>query len=225
MFVSTVVSLTPEIQKKLQELQDSGAFGDTKADFIRLLLQQHLSTQKSSPVDIARETNLSLRMVRHLGAEPHGHLATKAYASVFLSYGGPDEAFARRIYERLTENGVETFFFPESAPPGQRLHRTMSDGVHEYDRVLLICSRSALVRVGVLNELEQVLAREAREGGTELLMPVLLDDFALGEWAPAKMDLARQLRDRVAADFRNTSSPSQFTKQLNRVLRALKQPP
>jgi TIR domain len=97
----------------------------------------------------------------------------------------------------------------------------MSQAVHDYDRVLLICSRSSMARLGVVNELEQVLSREAREGGTELLMPVLLDDFVLTEWAPERADLARQVRDRVAADFRKASIDSEFSKQLDRVLLAL----
>lgn len=35
--------------------------------------------------------------------------------STFISYGGPDEAFARKLYEALRKHGVTVFFFPESA--------------------------------------------------------------------------------------------------------------
>lgn len=31
--------------------------------------------------------------------------------SVFISFGGPDEAFARKLNEALHSNGVRTFFF------------------------------------------------------------------------------------------------------------------
>ena len=222
MFIATAVKITPEVEKHLLELQDSGAFGDTKVDFIRQLLVLHAANKGPTAVDIAHQSNLSVRTVRELNELQGQHdLSRKRLASVFISYGGPDDAFARKLYHALKGKGVEVFFFPESAMPGEKLHRTMSQAVYDYDRVLLICSRSSLVRPGVLNELEQVLSREAREGGAELLMPVLLDDFALAEWVPERADLARQVRDRVAADFRNASIDSEFVKQLDRVLIAL----
>ncbi|THI87154.1 MAG: toll/interleukin-1 receptor domain-containing protein [Nitrospira sp. CG24A] len=223
MFIAAAVKITPEVEKHLLELQDSGAFGDMKVDFIRQLLALHAANKGPTAVDIAHQSNLSVRTVRELNHELQGQpdLSRKRLASVFISYGGPDDAFARKLYHALKDKGVEVFFFPESATPGDKLHRTMSQAVYDYDRVLLICSRSSLVRPGVLNELEQVLSREAREGGAELLMPVLLDDFALAEWVPERADLARQVCDRVAADFRNASIDSEFVKQLDRVLVAL----
>jgi hypothetical protein len=42
----------------------------------------------------------------------------------------------------------------------------------------------------MVNELEQTLVREAREGGAELLIPVLLDDDVLAGWDPQWKDLA-----------------------------------
>lgn len=223
MFIAAAVKITPEVEKHLLELQDSGAFGDMKVDFIRQLLALHAANKGPTAVDIAHQSNLSVRTVRELNHELQGQpdLSRKRLASVFISYGGPDDAFARKLYHALKDKGVEVFFFPESTTPGDKLHRTMSQAVYDYDRVLLICSRSSLVRPGVLNELEQVLSREAREGGAELLMPVLLDDFALAEWVPERADLARQVCDRVAADFRNASIDSEFVKQLDRVLVAL----
>lgn len=144
------------------------------------------------------------------------------YRSVFISYGGPDEIFARALYDALTKHGVETFFFPESAVPGQRLHRTMAQGVEEYDHVLLICSGASLDRWGVLTELEYLLAREARQGGAELLIPIAIDDFVFKHWRPEREDVGRQVRDRVIADFRGvlTSTPD-FETRVSRILRAL----
>lgn len=218
MFVATAVMMTPEVEKHLLELQNSGAFGDTEIDFLKVLLGLSMNGELTA-AEVAHQADLSVRTVHQLDRIQHS--SSRRYASVFISYGGPDEAFARQLYNSLVDKGLEVFFFPESAIPGEKLHRTMSQAVHDYDRVLLICSRSSVARPGVLNELEQVLAREAREGGTELLMPVLLDDFVLTEWAPKRADLARQVRDRVAADFRKASTDSEFTKQLDRVLLAL----
>jgi hypothetical protein len=124
------------------------------------------------------------------------------FDSVFLSYGKPDEDFARRLQDALLRSGVQTFFFPRSARPGEHLHRVMRMGINQYDRVVLVCSRASLDRPGVLNEIEETLAREAREGGASILIPIRLDDYVLTDWAPRRPDLVQAVRDRVVADFR-----------------------
>lgn len=121
--------------------------------------------------------------------------------SVFVSYGGPDEEIAARIVHALTKKGVKTWFFPRDAVPGEKLHRTMFNAVNEHDRILLVCSRASLDRPGVLNELERVLERESREGGSSRLLPITLDKYVFSDWAPSRPDLAQQLRDRVICDF------------------------
>lgn len=121
--------------------------------------------------------------------------------SVFVSYGGPDEDVAARIAHALTKKGVKTWFFPNDAVPGEKLHRTMFKGVNDHDRVLLVCSRASLSRPGVLNEIERALEREGREGGSTVLLPITLDKYVFSEWAPSRPDLAQQVRDRVISDF------------------------
>lgn len=132
----------------------------------------------------------------------------KMLQSTFLSYGGPDEPFVRRLYEFLHRNGVTTFFFPEHAVPGEKLHRTMREGVNNHDRVILVCSKASLDRPGVLNEIEETLAREARHGGASYLIPIRLDDYVFKEWAPPNPDTAQAIRDRVVADFRGAQTDS-----------------
>ncbi|HEU4881037.1 MAG TPA: toll/interleukin-1 receptor domain-containing protein [Longimicrobium sp.] len=143
--------------------------------------------------------------------------------SAFISYGGPDTAFARKLYEALHENGVRVFFFAEHATPGKRLHRLMREGVNQHDRVVLICSEASLSRPGVLNEIEETLAREAREGGESYLIPIRLDDYVFREWAPTRPDLAQAIRDRVVADFTGAlDNKARFDAALLRLLGALK---
>ncbi len=124
---------------------------------------------------------------------------SKMHKTVFISFGGPDEGAARIINDALKSKGVKTWFFPDDAEPGAKLHRVMHDGVNEYDRVLLLCSKDALSRPGVLNEIERVLEREAKEGGTDILIPVALDDFVYSDWAPNRADISSQIRSRVIA--------------------------
>jgi hypothetical protein len=150
-------------------------------------------------------------------ATPQSH-----YHSVFISYGGPDEGIARRIYDELTSAGVLCFFFPVSATPGVRLFRTMADAIRRYDRVVLLCSMAGLGRPGVSNEIAHVLAREAEEGGTELIIPVALDDCLFSGAAAIGRDVIAQLRQRVIADFRGAlSDVDAWQRELQRLLSAL----
>jgi hypothetical protein len=101
----------------------------------------------------------------------------------------------------------------------------MRRGVNDHDRVILICSESSLQRPGVLNELTETLAREARDGGNEYLIPVRLDDYVFSSWAPAREDLAQTVRDRVIADFRDHADPTRFDAELGKLIIALKRTP
>ena len=145
----------------------------------------------------------------------------KLMRSTFISYGGPDVAFARRLQEALQRAGVKTFFFEKHAVPGTKLHDVMRDGVNTYDRVILICSEASLERPGVLTEIEQTLAREARDGGATYLVPLTIDDHVF-KWAPTKPGIAQEVRDRVVADFRGAADqPAIFEEGLRRLLGAL----
>lgn len=158
----------------------------------------------------------------------HGHLIEIfdeeiMHNTLFISYGGPDENYASVINKFLTSHGVKTWFFPDDALPGQKLHRVMHDGVNNYDRVLLICSKDSLCRPGVLNELERVLEREAREGGKEILMPITLDDHVFENWAPDRPDLADQVRSRVTTRFPESSElTTEFKDVAHKLITALK---
>jgi hypothetical protein len=143
--------------------------------------------------------------------------------STFISYGGPDEAFARKVYDCLRRHGVLTFFFPETARVGERLGNEVYRGVQDHDRVLLICSRDSLNRPGVVNEIQEALDREARDGGATYLLPVMLDDFVLTGWRASHPELAERLGRRIIADFRRAQgSRRAFNTGMNRVIDVLK---
>jgi hypothetical protein len=147
------------------------------------------------------------------------------YSSVFISYGGPDESFARRINAALIAVGVKTWFFKHDALPGQKLHEVMRRGVQEHDRVLLICSKNSLARPGVTNEIEKVLEREAREGGSAILIPITIDDYLFNGWWPTDVreaTLKQEITNRVVADYRNAeASPIEFENAMARVVNSV----
>ena len=147
----------------------------------------------------------------------------KMLQSTFISYGAPDEAFARKLYEALHRNGVTTFFFPEHAVPGDKLHRVMRAKVNELDRIVLVCSAASLVRSGVLNEIEETLTREARDGGAAYLIPITIDDYVFSAWKPPNPDTAQAVLARVVADFRGADTdPAKLQSALLRLISALK---
>lgn len=143
--------------------------------------------------------------------------------STFISYGGPDEAFARKLYEALRAHGVVTFFFPETATVGDRISGEIFRRIQEHDRILLICSRGSLDRAGVLNEIQETLNREARDGGATYLLPIMLDDYVLKDWKATHPTLAERTTQRVIADFRGARRNRQkFDAAMARVIDALK---
>lgn len=95
-------------------------------------------------------------------------------------------------------------------------------GVNDYDRVILICSKNSLERKGVLNELERALEREAKAGGSGIVLPVRLDDYLFEGWEPEREDIADQVRSRVVADFRGAMEhETKFNNELSKLLKAL----
>lgn len=175
-----------------------------------------LPVSDEAKADVARAIGVSPEVLSKLSSAPD------QFDSVFISYGHPDEPFARLLWEALSERKIKVFFFPETAIPGKRLHRTMSEGVYEYDRILLVCSETSLSRSGVLNEIELLLTREAAEGGASLLIPVTVDDFLFVGWQPERLDLRAQVTSRVVADFRGaTERGGQFVERAERLIRAL----
>ena len=143
--------------------------------------------------------------------------------STFISYGEPDRPFAQRLYEALHANGVRTFFFPEHGIPGKKLHRVMREGVNKFDRVIVICSANSLSRRGVLNEIEETLQREARDGGASYLIPIRLDDYIFQPECGVDPGITQAIRDRVVADFTNLGAdPDKFHHSLQHLIAALR---
>lgn len=143
--------------------------------------------------------------------------------STFISYGGPDEKFAQKLYDSLKSYGVVTFFFPVSATVGERIDNEIFRRLQEHDRILLICSQNSLDRPGVLHEIQETLDREARDGGATYLLPVTLDDYVFAGWRTTHPELAERVGRRVVGDFRGTfRSKAKFDAALGRLLDALK---
>jgi TIR domain len=145
------------------------------------------------------------------------------YQTVFISYGGPDEAVARRFHDALRSAGVTAYFYNENAVPGGMIDDEMVRAIEQHDRVLLICSQSAPQRPGWRFELKETLKRESREGAGTVAIPISIDEGLWTEW-PRDMEPHRaDLSARNVADFRGAmGNVDRFNEQLVRLLQALR---
>jgi len=134
------------------------------------------------------------------------------YYTCFISYGSPDADFAGRLYKDLTRKKVRCWEYSESAAIGRGIWANIDRAIAAYDKVIVICSKDSLNRVGVLNEIERALQKEeslhkenARliketEKGKkpklldeDVLCPVRLDDYVITEWKhPRKADVTKK---------------------------------
>ncbi len=147
----------------------------------------------------------------------------QSFHSCFVSYGGEDQDFAERLAFQLSIAGVANTIFSRDARGGEKLHEFMWKGVNHHSRILLLCSESSLVRPGVLNEIEEVLAREGREGGRSVLIPIALDRYVFSDWSPERESFAQRIKDRVILDFSGAQgSHRKFTAAFERLLDALR---
>jgi hypothetical protein len=151
-----------------------------------------------------------------------GESGTRRFLSTFISYGGPDEPFARKLNEALLGYDVLTFFFPENAVPGEKIQRAVRKKIQEHERVILICSRASLDRRGVLAEIEETIDREHRDGA-DYLIPIRLDDYVMTSWKPNNQDLVQTILSRVVADFEGADKDDRrFQTGLRKLIAALK---
>ena len=193
--------------------------GPSYIDFRSVMKSYHHPGLKRFLVDCGVPPLIAEYTVDAARAEGEGALET-LMRSTFISYGGPDEAFARRLYEELRAHGVTTFFFPETARVGRRIGDEVHSRIHEHDRVILVCSRDSLDRPGVRNEIQETFDREARDGGAAYLLPIRLDDYVLRGWAD---QLAERVRGRVVADFSDAMTDDRaFDKAMHRLLAELR---
>jgi hypothetical protein len=111
--------------------------------------------------------------------------------------------------------------------PGHDISRELERGIYSYDKFLLCASKNSLTSDWVEEEIGTTLEKERMlrsERGKKVLklIPLNLDGYMFsGQWDFGTH--AREIRSRVAADFRGwETDDAKFNKQVDRVIRALR---
>ena len=97
---------------------------------------------------------------------------------VLLSYARADGAFVRRLYERLTSDGVECFFDEQSLVAAENLVLKISDAIDECNYLVIVMPPAYFAARFAPREWECIFVQDPRnERGR--LVPLLLQDCEL----------------------------------------------
>ncbi len=146
-----------------------------------------------------------------------GILAEVKYRTAFVCYGEPDRAFAERLAADLKDRGVTScWVYALDATPGERTWEEIGRKRKESEKMIVLCSAPALIRPGVLKEIEEQIDEDPGK-----MVPISLDNLWKEEGFPVKgrnRDLKPFLLDKNWADFRNRR---RYKQSLDRLLTAL----
>lgn len=142
------------------------------------------------------------------------------YHSCFVSYGESDRQFAEKLVGDLRLRGVSCWLYSNDATPGRRTWSEIGQSRRDADKFVVLCSADALVRDGVLKEVEEQIDEDL-----DKLVPVSVDDlwrhpgFRVMRGA---RDLKHFLLDRNYADFKNHHDEEAYQEALKHLLRGLR---
>jgi TIR domain/Pentapeptide repeats (8 copies) len=149
------------------------------------------------------------------------------FFSCFISYSSLDKPFADRLYDALQSKGIRCWLDKKQLLPGHDISRELERGIGLWDKFILCASKNSLTSAWVEEEIETTLEKERTlrsERGKKVfkLIPLNLDGYMFSE----QWDLgthAREIRSRVAADFRGwETNRESFEEQVGRVIKALR---
>ena len=143
-------------------------------------------------------------------------LQERRYYTTFICYGEPDRAFAEKLESDLRSRGVPCWIYFADATPGERTWREIGKNRREAGRMIVLCSAAALIRDGVLKEIEEQIDEDP-----DKMVPVSLDNLWKADGfrvMRGNRDLRPFLLDKNYADF---SDPKTCENALSGLLRAL----
>jgi uncharacterized protein YjbI with pentapeptide repeats len=148
--------------------------------------------------------------------------------SCFICYSRQDQAFARRLHDRLQASGIRCWLDEKESASVDDDYEQADREINPRDIVLLCCSKSSLTSSWVDHEIsraldrgtdrERALMNESQESALALI-PLNLDGY-LFEWKSAR---AAQLKQQLTADFTDWDRDNaRFEREFQQLLNALR---
>jgi hypothetical protein len=154
---------------------------------------------------------------KELLAELPRIVAEVKYYSCFVCYGQPDLDFATRLCDDLERRGVPCWLYALDATPGERTWGEIGRKRREADKMVVICSAKALIRPGVLKEIEEQIDEDP-----EKMVPISRDSL----WREPGFRVMRGTNDLklflLAKNYADFSDESHYEESLQRLLKALR---
>ena len=92
-------------------------------------------------------------------------------ASVFISHGGADKKFARRLTRDLQAHGHEAWLDEDKIQIGDSIIQSIGDAIQEVDFVLVLISASSIESEWVQQELRIAISEQMQ--GNVAILPAL----------------------------------------------------
>jgi uncharacterized protein YjbI with pentapeptide repeats len=139
------------------------------------------------------------------------------FYTCFIAYGQPDEDFAKRLCDDLEARGVSCWFYDLDATPGERTWAEIGRERGQADKMVVVCSAAALIRDGVLKEIEEQI-----DENPDKMIPISRDNL----WTEAGFRVVRGTRDLkpflLDKNYADFSDESCYEESLQRLLKALR---
>ncbi len=156
-----------------------------------------------------------------LGENPIEHY------SCFISYSHKNEAFAKRLYDRMQQEHLRVWYAPEDMKGGKKTHEQIDQAIRVHDKLLLVISEESMKSEWVETEIYKARQREVSEN-CRVLFPVRLVSMEkICAWkcfdADTGKNMDREIREYHIPDFTEWKDHDKFEGEFAKLLRDLKQ--
>lgn len=189
------------------------------------------SCVKDLPNDFMLGAGYTMEEINRLQAM---YFDPKQFYSCFISYSRQDTEFATWLRSELIKNEISCWQDTHDMRGGDYWRRQIYDAIEKQDKMILVCSRNALSRPAVIEEIIEAIDHE-RASKSQKLFPVRIDDYILsaqleetaktkvssGEW---RNNWVSYVRAYHIPDFSAWKNKRKIVGEKQKLLKALRNP-
>lgn len=180
---------------------------------------QTLLRSKPVPLDFWRGCGLPEALLLQLDALRRPR---DPFYPAYIAYAHPDRPFAQAVHNGLREMGVRCWLHEHQLEENVDFYHALTLGVRPQDRVLLVCSASAMASWWIDGQLQAALARGIQHAAEAPPALVVLDIDTARHDGHGDATTRERLALYPAVDFSAAHSTTAFAIELEKVLRALR---